>query len=276
MFKTSFFAIATFLVLLFPLAVVEYTSFEKAPTGTPYVESSWEMDGFKAAWTQSLDKNSSVDDAFAFEGSKSLKVAYPEGKVGPGESGGQAKLMLEPRDEYYASYRLRFSDNFSWGGEHEGGKLPGLAAGDNCSGGMNCDGTNGFSSRYMWRKGGKAVLYLYHMDKPHKWGDDRELKYADGSDVIFPKGEWVHLVQRVKINTVKSGKAQKDGEVQVWYNGKEVLNLKNLRFVSNKNKVDNFYFSTFHGGNTHEWAPRNTCWIWYDDLKISDKKEDVL
>lgn len=265
-----------FVGFLWSSAYIAFTSFEKAPTGTPYEENAWKMDGFSPAWTQTLEKNSAVDEAHAHEGQKSLKVTYPEGTVGPAENGGQAKLLLEPKAEYYASYYLRFSENFSWGGRHEGGKLPGLAAGDNCSGGMTCDGVNGFSARYMWRQGGRAVLYLYHMDKANKWGDDRELTFADGKPVIFPKNEWIHLVQRVKVNTVKDGLAQKDGEVQVWFNGQEVLNLDNIRFVSNKSKVDNMYFSTFHGGNTADWAPRETCWIWFDELKISDKKEDVL
>jgi hypothetical protein len=88
--------------------------------------------------------------------------------------------------------------------------------------------------------------------------------------------EWVHMIERVKINSVSNGKANPDGEVQVWFNGREVLNLKGLRFVNNQDKVDNFYFSTFHGGNSPDWAPENTCWIWYDDLVISDKKQDVF
>lgn len=276
MVKICFSGIAIILLLLMPLTVEVSTGFEDLPAGTAYIERAWQKDGFNVAWTQSMDKNSMVDTAFAYEGSKSLRVTYPEGSFGPDQNGGQAKLMLNPQNEYYASYKLRFSENFSWGGDHEGGKLPGLAGGENCSGGQSCEGSNGFSARYMWRKGGKAVLYLYHMDKPHKWGDDRELKYPDGSEVFFPKGEWVHMTERVKINSVSNGKANPDGEVQVWFNGQEVLNLKGLRFVNNQDKVDNFYFSTFHGGNSPDWAPENTCWIWYDDLVISNKKQDIF
>ena len=276
MFKNSFLGILSFFVLVFHQLAEEHTGFENHAVGTPYTEEAWEKDGFEVALTQSMDKNSVTDDAHAFEGKQSLRMTYPKGKFGPDQNGGQAKLMLQPRSEYYASYRLRFSENFSWGGKDQGGKLPGLAGGENCSGGQKCDGTNGFSARYMWRKGGKAVLYLYHMDKPHKWGDDRELKFPDGTEVFFPKGEWIKLTERVKVNTISNGKANKDGEVQVWFNGKEVLNLKGLRLVSNETQVDNFYFSTFHGGNTKEWAPKNTCWIWYDDLIVSARKEDVF
>lgn len=276
MVKISLLSAGLFLCLIFSQQGEMSTSFEEFPAGTAYEKSTWEKDGFKVAFVQALDKNSSVDDEHAHSGSHSLRVTYPEGKFGPAESGGQAKLMLEPQTEYFASYQLRFSENFSWGREHKGGKLPGLAAGDNCSGGKNCDGTNGFSARYMWRNNGEAVLYLYHMDKPHKWGEDYHLKYPDGTKVVFPRGEWINLVERVKLNTVSNGQANQDGEVQIWYNGQEVLHLKGLRLVKNSDKIDNFYFSTFHGGNTPEWAPENTSWIWYDDLIISTKKEDVL
>ena len=268
--------IATLLAVAFTFVHTNCTSFEEQPVGTAYDKSAWERDGFNVAMTQALERNSAVDDQHASSGSKSLKVTYPKGKFGPDESGGQAKLKLEPRQEYYASYSLRFSDNFSWGGKDEGGKLPGLSGGDNCSGGQSCDGTNGFSARFMWRKGGKAVLYLYHMDKPHKWGEDIPLKHTNGREVIFPKGKWVKLTERVKLNTISNGKANADGEVQVWYNGEEVLNKKGIRFVTNHNQVDNFYFSTFHGGNSPEWAPRETSWIWYDDLKVSEEHADVL
>lgn len=252
------------------------TGFDELPAGTPYTKNAWERDGFKVAWIQSLEKNAATDDQQAYGDGKSLKVTYPQGRFGPSESGGQAKLMLQPRQEYYASYRLRFSDNFSWGGDHEGGKLPGLAGGDNCSGGQSCDGTNGFSARFMWRKGGQAVLYLYHMEKPHKWGEDLPLRHANGQNVEFPKGQWVQLAERVKCNTITNGQANADGEVQVWYNGEEVLHKKNLRFVTNQDEVNNFYFSTFHGGNTPDWAPRETSWIWYDDLVIGEALSDVL
>ncbi|MCC9166629.1 polysaccharide lyase [Pontibacter harenae] len=274
MSKINLFGAVFCLLLALPYAIVS-TNFETQPAGT-YNAEAWRKDGFKVAWVQTLDKNATVDDAQAHKGEKSLRVTYPKGEFGPGSSGGQAKLMLEPQREYFASYSLRFSDNFSWGGKYEGGKLPGLAGGENCSGGQQCDGTNGFSARFMWREGGKAVLYLYHMDKPSEWGEDHPLKRADGSVVVFPKGKWVKLVQRVKVNTVQNGKANYDGEVQVWYNGEEVLRLSGLRFVNNSNQVDNFFFSTFHGGGSAEWAPSNTCWVWYDDVVVSGKSSDVL
>ena len=79
-------------------------------------------------------------------------------------------------------------------------------------------------------------------------------------------------MERVKIN---SSASRYDGEVEVWVNGKHVLLRKGLRFTSNGEKVDRFYFSTFHGGSGPDWAPTETCYIWFDDLAISTRRNDV-
>ncbi|MBR4971320.1 MAG: T9SS type A sorting domain-containing protein, partial [Paludibacteraceae bacterium] len=171
-----------------------------------------------------------------------------------------------------ASYTFRFSENFSYGTTSFGGKLPGLSGGDNCSGGSSCDGTNGFSARFMWRDGGKIVLYLYHMDKPSTYGEDVDLVYPNGDIVYAKKGEWYHIAERVKINS--DGNTY-DGEVQVWVNGVEVLHKTGLRFTSNGDVVDNFYISTFHGGSNDDWCPTDTCHIWFDDIIIGNTYDDV-
>jgi hypothetical protein len=58
-----------------------------------------------------------------------------------------------PVDEAWLSYRLRFPDGFDF---VKGGKLPGLFGGTVTSGRHIPDGTNGFSTRYMWRPTGSA------------------------------------------------------------------------------------------------------------------------
>jgi hypothetical protein len=49
------------------------------------------------------------------------------------------------------SYYVRFSENFDF---VKGGKLPGLFGGVGNSGGEIPDGTDGFSTRFMWRRNG--------------------------------------------------------------------------------------------------------------------------
>jgi len=245
------------------------TDFESQPKGTPYSLNIWKSDGFVTdPWDNGMKERSMVDDSFAVSGNKSLRITYTKGGVGPMETGAQVPIVLPGRDQYYLSYRLRFSDNFSF---QLGGKLPGLAAGGLCSGGEGCNGTNGFTARFMWVKGGKIILYLYHMDKNDKWGDGGNLIYPSGDAVQFKRGKWYQITQRVKINSLADSH---DGEVEVWVDGLPVLLRKGIRFTSNGEKVDRFYFSTFHGGNTSDWSPDQTCYIWFDDIKISENRKD--
>lgn len=265
--------ITTLAFLYFLPAVAQiHVDFESQNAGTQYTGPVWESEGFPdVSWTNGPER-ALVVDSVSHSGSKSLQVYYPEGGVGPSETGHQAPCGLQPENEYYVSYWLRFSYDFSWGSGNQGGKLPGLSGGERCSGGQTCNGTNGFSARFMWRTNGKAVLYLYHMDKPGTYGEDFVLKDPGGSDIYFPKGEWVNITERVKINTGNN----KDGEVQVWYNGKEALNIGNLQFVSNGDLVDVLYFSTFHGGSDETWVPQNDCYIWFDDITVSTDSSDVF
>ncbi len=248
-----------------PAHIPVKVDFESDSTGLNYDGAIWESQGFdNVSWTNGSER-ATVVETYTHSGNKSLQVYYPAGGVGPQETGHQAPLGLTPGRKYYISYWLRFSQDFSWGTSNEGGKLPGLAAGKKCSGGEYCDGTNGFTARFMWRKNGRAVLYLYHMDKPGKYGEDFSLINSVNDTMYFPKEQWVNITERVQIN---SG-TNKDGEVQVWFNGEEVLNIKNLQFVSNGDMVDVFYFSTFHGGNDTTWSPQNDCYIWFDDIVVS-------
>jgi hypothetical protein len=247
-----------------------FTDFESRPQGTAYSLENWKTDGFITdSWENGMTTRSIVDDSFSVSGKQSLRITYTKGGSGPQETGAQVSLVLPGRDQYYMSYWLRFSNHFSF---RSGGKLPGLAAGKLCSGGETCDGTNGFTARFMWETNGKAILYLYHMDKPGKWGDGSPLIFPSGERVTFEKGKWYHVMERVKIN---SSANNYDGEVEVWINGQPVLLRKGVRFTSNGEKVDRFYFSTFHGGSGPDWAPIETCHTWFDDIIISENKKDV-
>ena len=258
--------------------IIDQTSFEGFSDEFEFVTSAWTAEGFTPGWGsgQGFDQGRVfVDNAHAADGSKSLRMRFPAGTSGPGASGAQLPLSFPSSNQKFISYWFRFSDNFDWGGSLEGGKLPGLAGGDNCSGGGTCTGYNGFTARLMWRPGGKAVLYLYHMDKPGDFGQDIDLRNSDGSNLFFQKGQWIHVAERVKINSVSGGNANADGEVEVWINGERALLRTGLRFRRNSDRVDNLYFSTFHGGGGPNWAPSVTCHIWYDDIRIGNTYNDV-
>jgi hypothetical protein len=238
--------------------IINSTTFDDLEAGTVCSRTIWANEGFSTTdWDDGLDKRSLITNEASISGEKSLRIMYPAHQFGPDNTGVQVPLLFTPRNEAYMSYWIRFSDNFSFGTTSYGGKLPGLCGGDRCSGGATCDGTNGFSARFMWRVGGKIKLYLYDMDKTQSYGVDYPLKYPDSTEVTFERGKWYHLMERVKINT--DGNTH-DGEVEAWVNGQHVLLVTGLRFTSNGDKVDDVDFSTFHGGDDDTWCPTDTCY----------------
>jgi hypothetical protein len=242
-----------------------FLNFDTSPSLTPFTKSSFNSYGFTIPWVDGFDQGRTTTDTLSYSKPNALKVSYPAQGVGTKETGAQATLLFTPTEEVWAQYRLYFSNNFDWGGTSQGGKLPGLASGDNCSGGSSCNGTNGFSARLMWRTGGKVVLYLYHMDKPKTYGEDHQLYYPNNDEVVFAPGQWYTVTERVKINTGNNH----DGEVDVWVNDELTLSKTGIQFVSNGDLIDNFYFSTFHGGSGSQWAPSVDCFIWFDDILIA-------
>lgn len=248
-------------------------SFESMQNGSAVTRDSLNALGLSVSWVNGFDDNRVfIDGSDAQHGSNSLKVIFPKDEFGTSGTGAQAPFSLSPKNEYYLSYWLKFDNNFDWGGSSEGGKLPGLAGGDRCSGCKTCTGNNGFSARLMWRTGGKAVLYLYHMDKPSSCGEDHTLKDSLNQDVYFEKGKWYNIIERVKINTGSNY----DGEVQLWVNKIEALSLSGLRFVTDGSLIDYFYFSTFHGGSNINWAPSDTSYCWFDNFKVSSDSLDIF
>jgi hypothetical protein len=249
-------------------ANVAEIDFEKYTAGQEFTIKDWNNGhDVSVKWTNGFEKGRAIiDDSFSHSGKHSLRILYPALGVGPDESGAQAPLLIPPAAQYYVSYYIRFSENFSWGGTNLfGGKLPGLASGKICSGCQICDGTNGFTARLMWGRNGRLVLYLYHMDKRNVCGDSYNLPDANKVPFAAKKGNWINIVERVKINT----ESNYDGEVQLWINGVERINKTGIKFVTNGDKIDTFYFSTFFGGSEPGYAPGRDCFIWFDDIVIS-------
>ena len=190
---------------------------------------------------------------------KSLRVSYPKGSLGPNEGGGQFRERLAPRDAYRLSYRLLFEKGFDF---RKGGKLPGLGGGKGNTGGDKPVG-DGWSVRYMWDNKGSLSLYLYHLDQKTDYGDRFQLKAK-----AIP-GQWLTLSQVVQVNTP----GQADGRIRVWVNEKLSLDRKGLRLRGRVKPevalVDQFLFSTFHGGSTKDWAPRRDSHARFDDFHVA-------
>ena len=241
--------------------------FENHANNTTYNNAAKSQD-WDVAWSYQLDKYGTISNQEANSGNNSLKINYPANA----QSNVGAKWQIPGQQEYYFSYSVKFEDGFDFdGSRHSGGKLPGLGSGDLASGGNKPNGNNGFTSRYMWREGGKAVVYLYHMDQPGTYGEDISLTGADGNDKYFERGQWHNMVQRVKANDG----SQSNGELDVWMDGEQVLDMDGLRFMTNNQGIDTAYFSTFHGGYGSDWWPDHNVNAYFDDFVVSTNAADV-
>jgi hypothetical protein len=172
-----------------------------------------------------------------------IRVGYPAGGWGSKKSGAQIMFALPPAKTVTAKYRVRFADDFDF---VKGGKLPGLAGGSANTGKRRPTG-DGWSARFMWRAGGNAVLYLYHLDQAKSHGDDFPL------GVHFKPGVWHTIKQRVTVNHSDNS----DGRIEVWFDEAKVLDVTSLRLqVDDQAPVNRFYFSTFFGGSGDQWSPK--------------------
>ena len=207
-----------------------------------------------------------VDDE---ERPNALRVRYPEGAVGPqtiGFSGSQFIKTIPDSDDYYLDYYVKFEDGFDF---QKGGKLPGLTSGGSqWTGGQHPDNGEGWSARYMWVDNGRMVVYLYYVDMPGAYGEPIEF------NMNFVPGKWYRLTQRIKLNDVYTA-GNGNGILQVWVDGVQVIDRDNFRFrFEGKGLIDSFYFSTFFGGATADWAPDVDSFTRFDRIRVTTEKPD--
>lgn len=188
-----------------------------------------------------------------------LRVHYPEGSASPtvseeeGAPVGGAQLYLEPRsgvpaDRLHLRYYVRFPRGFDY---VKGGKLPGLYGGTVTGGRRSPDGTDGFSTRFMWRRNGEGEVYAYLATS-----EEEGTSLGRGSWRFRP-GEWQLIEQEVSLNEP----GRPDGRIRVWLDGREVLDESNLVFRTvDTLKIEGLFFSTFFGGSDLSWAtPKETA-----------------
>lgn len=208
-----------------------------------------------------LDERATIEEDETY--GKVLKVKYPKGAVGPKQGGIQFDKPLPKANEYFLEYNMKFEEGFDFA---LGGKLPGLTSGgEKYTGGVHPDNGEGWSARYMWIADGEIIVYFYHMDMEHKWGDTVKL------NVFFKPGQWYHIKQRIKLNDIDKF----NGIMEVWVDEKKALYNDDVRYrLAPLGEIDSFYFSTFHGGNTEDWAPKKDSYIYFDNFKVSTPKQN--
>jgi len=181
-----------------------------------------------------------------------LRADYPRGSASPavgvatGAPGGGAQFLGTrpgtPADHLFLRYRVRFAESFAF---VKGGKLPGFYGGRMISGGRIPDGTDGFSTRFMWRAGGAGEVYAY-LPSSVSWGTS-----LGRGRFRFTTGRWQCLEQELSLNT--PGRA--DGVVRVWLDDRPVFEQEHLTFRTTAAlRIEGVFFSTFFGGNDASWA----------------------
>jgi hypothetical protein len=184
-----------------------------------------------------------------------MRVDYPKGSYDPSAvrtsgaplGGAQFRTRFDRMDiaaanEIGVRYRVALQDNFQF---VRGGKLPGLYAGTANTGGRVPNGTDGYSLRFVWQAQGLGALSVY-LPTSGKWGS----VFGLGNWRFYP-GRDIDLALYIKLNTP----GQSDGVIAAWANDALVAYAPDIVFRTvDTLGIDGFYFSTFFGGGTADWA----------------------
>jgi hypothetical protein len=197
-----------------------------------------------------------------------LEVTYPKGSASPtvhrdshrtvgGFQAYMAPQDWQPIDEATLKYRVRFEPGFDF---VKGGKLPGLYGGLVNNGKDIPDGTNGWSTRLMWRQEGVGEVYAY---LPTSTVHGTSLGRGSWS---FGPGRWISIEEHVRLNT--PGVA--DGLIEIVIDGVRVLRQSDVVFRSVASlKIEGVFFSTFFGGDDTSWATPQTVRADFADLSLA-------
>lgn len=185
------------------------------------------------------------------EGSRRIVVAYP---------------LPKPGDEFTLNYDVLFEDGFQF---TRGGKLHGLGPTRPLSGGDPVR-PDGWSARVVFRPQGEVQTYSYHQDMQGKFGEGG----VRLQPFRFEIGRYYAVSLQVRVNTPA---ASSNGFVRLYLDGRLVEERENLRFRSqdgDSTRISRFLFSTFHGGSTPAFAPRNaaggftTVYACFDNIAV--------
>ena len=193
-------------------------------------------------------------------GSSCLRVELPSGShygMDATTDPRKAGLVDQNPRELYASYWVKFSDDFDFGGDTHANKLPGFEYDEGVSD-MSGDG-DGWTARGMFRNEGGDVMvgyYVYHMDMPGEYGDDFNA-------TTVSRGEWHHIEQYVKLNTA-DGSVNRDGELTMWVDGNREVHDTSMKFTHTPSNGINYAFQVYYGGSASSPADNAICideWI---------------
>ena len=113
----------------------------------------------------------------------------------------------------------------------------------------------GWSARLMFQEGGGVKLYTYHQDMEGQYGDRGEPQRP----FRFEKGRYHSVSLHVRVNDPP---AAANGFSRLYVDGELIESHENLRLRGAGGEdtlINDFLFSTFHGGNQPWNAPRDAA-----------------
>ena len=183
-------------------------------------------------------------------GGRALRTTYVGGPMGSARVVHIIPLGTAGTD-YTLNYDVRFDRDFQF---VQGGKLHGLGPTNVIAGGEKLE-PDGWSARVMWRSGGRAVTYTYYQDQKDEYGDDGKPAGA----FAFAQDRYYAISLHARLN---SAAKRADGFVRLYVDGALVSTQEGIRLRGtdgDKGLISRFLFSTFHGGNGPQWAPRHAA-----------------
>jgi hypothetical protein len=220
-----------------------------------------------------------VNDPFPTSGASGssnpvLQVTYASGKFGSTDSGSQFYSFWNGSyQSVLLSYEVAFDKNFEW---VKGGKLPGLRGGldiNGCDGGKQPNGTDCFSTRLMWRKGGQGEAYSYIRTVDGICSQNQVLCNDDfGTSMgrglfLFNPGEWNKVSLLVRLNNPPN---TANGNLQLYFNDLLAVEHGNIQYRNGDalNTIGGLYFSSFFGGNDASWAPSSDQHAYFRNFQM--------
>lgn len=181
------------------------------------------------------------------DGTGGIRVSYQ------GNERGSARVVRNvglagASEQAELEFAVQFCPGFDFA---RGGKLHGLGPQQPVAGGNPVEPER-WSARLMWRANGTLQTYVYHQDQPGRYGDTKT-----APDFQFQSGQYYQVKVRVTLNSAAD---LADGSMQVYVNNQQLIDHQALRFrseMSDASQIHQFLFSTFHGGSSPEWAPRD-------------------
>jgi hypothetical protein len=212
-------------------------------------------------------------ERFTFTIENLVDAEYASGPIGYGFN---AKLSV---DDYAKGGKFGFT--ILMGKDHgEGACAP--------------DSTEGFSHILMWSEpksenGYEPVIvsYVYQQVSPYDGCDGPGLDYAEfykwdeidsvkSDAAVIPGNEWFSVFVLLTPNTFADGKANSDGMIQGWMNGRMFFRKRGIMFIHEGYEQDHgekatwcqAEFATFFGGCNTNHLSTSDEYFWYDDYHL--------